>query len=245
MLSSVRKDRTHLHAYLLWKLLLILLLPAGSINSFNYLCFLSCFQQLISSLLILYNKSTLHYPWAIWFLWSSVFSCVPHISASVKGEELPALFSYRCLELKFLAIGDTSAQIPQDAPFFSGLVWLWKNRDLWSFKFPELFVPPSCRRMWQWGTQREIPLSALNSSRSLLWRKDCSLTADEGTIHLQQMWEGWQRKEIYCLPTCADGPEHYFGQVPCRLCSAAHSWHCRAAAFSPPDIPSARQKLPK
>lgn len=97
VLNSVRKDRTHLHAHLLWKMFLILLLPAGSINSFNYLCFQSCFQQLISSSLILYNKSTLHYPWAIWFLWSCVFSCVPHISASVKGKELPALSSYKFL----------------------------------------------------------------------------------------------------------------------------------------------------
>lgn len=155
MFSSVRKDRTRLHADLPWKLPL----PPWRINSFNYLCFLSCFQQLISTSLILYNKSTLHYPRAIWFLWSSVFSCVPQ--HQWRGKRYLHYFH-------------------KDTSIFSGLVLFLKNRDLWSLKFSELLVLPSYRRTWQWGTQSEVPLSEIICSRSLLWRKDWSLIFTAG-----------------------------------------------------------------
>lgn len=99
--------------------------------------------------------------------------------------------------------------------------------------------------MWQWGTQSEVPLSAINCSGSLLWRKDCSLTftADVGRtvkegILLSSHLCWWSRVLVWSGPMqtvlCSS-------LLALQNCCLQPSWH----PFSPPDIPSAWQKWPK
>lgn len=89
-----------------------------------------------------------------------------------------------------------------------------------------LFLPAA----GECGSGEHKALSAINCSRSLLGRKDCclTLTADVGRM----VKKG--NLIVFSLVLMVQGV--------ILVCSAARSWHCRAAAFSPPDILSAWQK---
>lgn len=124
---------------------------------------------------------------------------------------------------------------------FTGLVVLWRNSSFVIVLIPRIICSSWLQETVSVGNTKPGSLAIINGSWSLLWRKNCSFIFTAVTRKMVK------KGNLYFLIVSSFPMmiQCYFGQVPCRLCSAAQSWHPRAAVFSPPEVLSPCSEMPQ